>query len=188
MVVAETVQSNEAEQGYEDYQSGCDDVANDDNADVSKSLTATTESPSNQSSRLICGWKPTASSSKRVVAESNHDIKSSRIVAFALAKVENNIFTFSKKKRSISGHITNLVVLNPFRRHGIAKKLMLHVQERLTTQNKIQFISLHVREHNTSAIQLYESLGYRMVSTLPRYYQNGDNAARMELQFGNNDS
>ena len=106
-----------------------------------------------------------------------------RVVAFILAKVENNIFAFTKKNRTISGHITNLVVLDSFRRKGIAKTLMLQIQERLRSKFKTQFISLNVREKNTSAIQRYQSLHYTMVSKLPKYYKNGDNAIRMEMHF-----
>lgn len=133
--------------------------------------------------KICCGWKSknARNSSSGKVEKTKH--LSNKIVAFILAKVENNIFNICKKKRECNAHITNIVVLQRFRRQGIAKCLLLELQERLMNHSNVKVLSLNVRENNVAAIQLYQSLHYKMVYKLPNYYRNGDHAHRMELQF-----
>jgi ribosomal protein S18 acetylase RimI-like enzyme len=101
------------------------------------------------------------------------------IVGFILAKVERSMLR--SKNNHISGHITNLVVLKSRRRTGIGKRLIVHLRDRLRHSVHAKILSLHVRESNVEAIQLYSSLNFHETSRLNKYYRNGDNAIRMEL-------
>ena len=42
---------------------------------------------------------------------------------------------------------------------------------------------LETEKDNYAALNLYESLGFRRTELLPRYYQNGNSAFRLILQF-----
>ena len=80
------------------------------------------------------------------------------------------------------GLITKLCVAAAFRRRGIASLLLrrgiteLEIPSRRTAVSEIQ---LHVDASNTSARTLYESMGFRLVSLLPRYYSDSRDALLM---------
>lgn len=58
--------------------------------------------------------------------------------------------------------IFNLYVIPQFRRKGIARQLLQHI-EAWTRKQRLSRIGLHVIEWNTAARKLYESLGYSLV-------------------------
>jgi ribosomal protein S18 acetylase RimI-like enzyme len=62
-----------------------------------------------------------------------------------------------------SAFVDTLVVSEHFRRQGIARALMYHVEE-WATKLAIPVIELNVWEFNESAIRLYEELGYTTAS------------------------
>lgn len=55
--------------------------------------------------------------------------------------------------------VENVVVLNDYRRQGIAKKLMIRIEE-IAIQGKCTTILFVSSAHRTGAHKLYESLGY----------------------------
>jgi len=68
------------------------------------------------------------------------------------------------------GYIMDLCVDPDHRRQGIARALM----EMLTTAGtrlKLAFLTLEVRESNTPAISLYQSLSYQQVGLRKNYYE-----------------
>lgn len=70
------------------------------------------------------------------------------------------------------GYVTNVATLPEFRRQGVAKALINRVIE-----NKMDFLTLEVRESNAPAIALYESLGFERVGVRPHFYRNPDENA-----------
>ena len=50
-------------------------------------------------------------------------------------------------------------------------------------QGSAKGVRLEVREDNTAAIRLYESLGFALFATIDRYYEDGARALRMALAF-----
>jgi ribosomal-protein-alanine N-acetyltransferase len=70
------------------------------------------------------------------------------------------------------GWIATVAVLPEYRRHGIASALILECEKGLSTPR----IRLNVRRSNVGAIHLYKQLGYTYVSTMPAYYQDGEDA------------
>lgn len=62
-----------------------------------------------------------------------------------------------------SGHVTSISVLRPYRRLGLANKLMKQAQEAMVAHYNASFITLHVRKSNRAAISLYrDTLGFEV--------------------------
>jgi ribosomal-protein-alanine N-acetyltransferase len=72
--------------------------------------------------------------------------------------------------------IATIGVLPKWRSRGIGRALMEACESRMTTPR----IRLTVRIDNHTAIRLYESMGYRTITTLPNYYRDGAAAILME--------
>lgn len=68
------------------------------------------------------------------------------------------------------GEITNVVVDAPYRKRGIAEKMMTHML-RDASENGIQDCTLEVRVSNEAAIHLYEKLGFRGEGIRPGFYE-----------------
>jgi ribosomal-protein-alanine N-acetyltransferase len=69
------------------------------------------------------------------------------------------------------GEILNLAVLPPYRRRGVARRLLAEGVAALVADG-VREAYLEVRESNAAAISLYQSAGFRTVGLRPRYYRN----------------
>lgn len=69
------------------------------------------------------------------------------------------------------GYIANLAVRKDFRRQGVAKALLEKVIE-TAKENDLSFVTLEVRESNTSAINLYKSFGFSKQGVRKNFYRN----------------
>ena len=69
------------------------------------------------------------------------------------------------------GHILNLAVHPDYRRVGIASTLLNHITE-IFRQRGCRFLYLEVRASNSVARGFYEGLGFRIIGTRKKYYQN----------------
>ncbi len=77
------------------------------------------------------------------------------------------------------GYVTNVAVLPEYRGQGIALAL---ISENL--KNKMDFMTLEVRESNIPAIRLYEKAGFENVGIRPNFYSNpNENAIIMTKYF-----
>lgn len=70
-------------------------------------------------------------------------------------------------------HLLNITVHPAYRRQGYAKKMLVAI-ETAAKQRQIDKIYLEVRQSNQPAIQLYQSLGYKMIALRENYYPNED--------------
>jgi ribosomal protein S18 acetylase RimI-like enzyme len=61
-----------------------------------------------------------------------------------------------------TGYVKRVVVVPQLRGHGLARQLMLYIIDYARAELSIAAIDLHVWEHNTSAIRLYEALGFEL--------------------------
>ena len=78
--------------------------------------------------------------------------------------------------------LMNLAVLDSMRRRGIARTLVIHALHTGVDQGAVRAV-LEVRASNLAAQSLYQSLGFRQVTTRPQYYTNpSENAVLMELE------
>jgi len=90
------------------------------------------------------------------------------IVGMAVAELED-------KELKKVGHIWTVEVLPPYRRKGIAMKLLTELEERLRARGATECY-LEVRTDNEPAIRLYEKLGYEKVGIIRDYYGPGVDA------------
>jgi N-alpha-acetyltransferase 10/11 len=83
-------------------------------------------------------------------------------------------------EESKHGHITSLAVKRPFRRLGLAQKLMNQASYAMVECFDAQYVSLHVRKSNRAALNLYtNSLGFKILEIEPKYYADGEDAYSM---------
>ena len=81
------------------------------------------------------------------------------------------------------GYITNVAVRPEYRRQGIAGEL-LRVFHRFAEGNKMAFLTLEVRDSNTSARALYTKHGFKEVGVRKNYYDHPkEDAIIMTLEF-----
>jgi ribosomal-protein-alanine N-acetyltransferase len=75
-------------------------------------------------------------------------------------------------------HVLKVATLPPHRRTGLAGRLMELAEEHVR-ESCGESITLEVRTHNTPAIAMYASLGYRRAGIRQRYYVDGEDALIM---------
>lgn len=81
------------------------------------------------------------------------------------------------------GHITNVAVLEPFRRTGVGSRLV-EAMEAAAKQAGLVLMTLEVRKSNHAAIGLYEKYGFRTIGERKNYYQEPvENALIMTAFF-----
>ncbi|ADV22710.1 N-terminal acetyltransferase A complex catalytic subunit ard1 [Cryptococcus gattii E566] len=101
-----------------------------------------------------------------------------RIVGYILAKMEE------EPSDTPSGHVTSISVLRPYRRLGLANKLMKQSQEAMVAHYDAHHITLHVRKSNRAAISLYrDTLGFEVHGMEKSYYADGEDAYGMRYVF-----
>lgn len=84
------------------------------------------------------------------------------------------------------------IALDPrFQRRGFGKLAMIEIIKDCYSE-RVQNITLEVREHNIAAQKLYKSVGFEEILMKEHYYSNGDNALYMirkvDIINGNNTS
>lgn len=87
--------------------------------------------------------------------------------SFFLVAVENGRVTGYMGLQIFSGegYVTNVAVHPDFRRRGTAAAL---ISQQL--KNKMDFITLEVRESNAPAVSLYEKFGFEKIGVRPNFY------------------
>ncbi|MCL1977916.1 MAG: GNAT family N-acetyltransferase [Candidatus Bathyarchaeota archaeon] len=86
------------------------------------------------------------------------------IVGFVILQLEN-------QDDIIFGHIITLNVAVPFRRMGVAQKLLFECEAILRLRGVTE-CRLEVRQANYAALRLYNRLGYIEIGLLENYYGN----------------
>lgn len=113
------------------------------------------------------------------------------VVAVFPSKAEN---CFSENNTSILGyafltftsvniHVSKIAVRESFRRLGIATGLMKESLKMATSGRRCLTASLHVNPGNTPAMNLYQSLGFKLDGQLEDYYGQGRPAFKMVLDL-----
>ena len=92
-----------------------------------------------------------------LVAKANSDL-----AGFIIAQIE-------VEDDHLFGHIITINVSPKYRRKGIGTKMIKEI-EIVLKQKGIRECQLEVREDNTAAIKLYQSLGYQKMGRLENYY------------------
>jgi ribosomal-protein-alanine N-acetyltransferase len=94
------------------------------------------------------------------------------------AKIDGEIAGFIiasiyAEKKSLAGHILTIDVVPQYRRKGVGSSLMKAVEDIFRKKN-VRTSHLEVREDNSTAVKLYEKLGYRKIGKLKNYYGNAN--------------
>ena len=79
--------------------------------------------------------------------------------------------------------INNFYIIRDFQGIKLGKKFMDFIMNYFKSIN-INEITLEVRSSNKIAINLYESYGFKVITTRSNYYSNGENALLMYLMIG----
>lgn len=87
-------------------------------------------------------------------------------------------FIVAQKNPRGMGHIITIDTVARFRRHGVGSLLMQAAEDRLKSTG-CHAIVLEVAVDNAPAIAFYKRLGYFVLKTIPRYYQNRLDALMM---------
>lgn len=79
---------------------------------------------------------------------------------------------------SALGHIKDFAVHPDFRGQGVGTRLLQRTLSDLGMRG-VYSVKLEVRESNDTAIRLYQQHGFTHRRTVPRYYENGEDALIM---------
>jgi len=78
--------------------------------------------------------------------------------------------------------IMSFAVKKEFRKKGVGSKLMDEAIKRCRERGKGRLL-LEVRVSNTSAQEFYKKRGFKIISTIPSYYSDGEDAYLMCLDL-----
>ena len=90
------------------------------------------------------------------------------MIAFAIGVIEEDGV----------GHITTIGVSPEHRRRGMAKIMLLSIEQGFAVRGATT-VRLEVRTDNVGARQLYEQIGYVITQRMRRYYSTGDDGYLM---------
>lgn len=79
-------------------------------------------------------------------------------------------------------HLLKMATTKGVRRYGFAKKLLSYSREVFRNEG-FSNCFLEVSTKNTSAINLYNLMGFKVLHEKKRFYSNGENAYSMQLYF-----
>jgi len=99
-----------------------------------------------------------------LVVDSSHGIK-----AFLLGSLSS----------SVQSRVLMLAVSEDIRRRGLGTMLMRRFLEE-SYKKGTRVVSLEVRRNNRAALNLYNKLGFRIVEVISHYYNDGEDAYRMQ--------
>ncbi len=95
------------------------------------------------------------------------DETDSKVVAYA-------VFTFPADQ----AHLVTFAVHPDFRRQGIGAYLIRRLIHYVMRKGGNSVV-LEVRKSNTGAVHLYQSMGFVVIHTMPRFYPDGEDAFSM---------
>ncbi len=104
------------------------------------------------------------------------------LAEYIIAKIDDRIVGYAGFwSVSGEGQITNIAVLEKYRRNRIAYNMLLSLIDRAKELN-LETLSLEVRESNIAAINLYLGMNFKKVGIRKNYYKNPtENAVLMDL-------
>ncbi len=107
---------------------------------------------------------------------------SNPLAQYVIAKTEEKIIGYAGFWQVVDeGQITNIAVLEEYRRRKIAQQMLERLIEK-ARKMQLSVLSLEVRESNLPAISLYEKFDFEKVGIRKDYYKNPtENAVLMDL-------
>ena len=96
------------------------------------------------------------------------------LATYLVAKIDNKIVGYIGMWFVMDEcHITNIAVLEEYRRNGIGKQLVNELLKNCK-EHGTTYIQLEVRKANIPAQKLYESFGFKIDFNRKNYYKNPD--------------
>ncbi len=107
---------------------------------------------------------------------------SNPLAQYVIAKTDEKIIGYAGFWQVVDeGQITNIAVLEEYRRRKVAQQMLEILMEK-ARKMQISVLSLEVRESNLPAINLYEKFDFKKVGIRKDYYKNPtENAVLMDL-------
>ncbi len=105
------------------------------------------------------------------------------IVGYVMCRVEWGISKIESLRLRKLGHIVSIAVLPEYRGRGIGRQLLERTLQVLRDVYSCDEAYLEVRVSNTAAINLYYSLGYKVVKVAKHYYIDGEDAYVMAMKI-----
>ena len=84
-------------------------------------------------------------------------------------------------------HLTNIAVVEEFRRKSVAKQLLENILL-IVDKAKCEFLLLEVRPSNENAIAFYEKYGFKLLYQRPNYYRKPKEDAWVMVKYLENES
>lgn len=103
---------------------------------------------------------------------------------FLIAEDHHSIvgFIIGAKTSVNTARIIMLGVSDKYRRKNIGSELLNNFLKEISDQN-IKNVELEVNVKNDKAILFYQKHGFNIINTVPKFYQNGESAYIMKLNF-----
>jgi len=107
---------------------------------------------------------------------------SGKLIGYIMCKMEYGFSNFKRLGFVKKGHVVSVAVIDEHRGKGIGSEL---VNESLKGVKMRQCgeMYLEVRCSNNDAVRLYEKLGFSINQRLKTYYQDGEDAYLMAINF-----
>ena len=103
-------------------------------------------------------------------------------VGYIMCRIETGLPSLKPLELRKIGHIISIAVLPQYRGRGIGHSLIRRALEAMS-RRKAKECYLEVRVSNTTAINLYKKLGFKITKTIRGYYADGENSYRMTRQL-----
>jgi ribosomal-protein-alanine N-acetyltransferase len=103
---------------------------------------------------------------------------------FLVAELQNKVvgYVIGVIRWGFTGHILTIAVDPPYRRQGVGTALAANIVDRIRTKGAKQ-VRLEVRRSNLAARQFYLKLGFAEREEIPNYYEDGETAVIMNMNF-----
>ncbi|MBS7642198.1 MAG: ribosomal protein S18-alanine N-acetyltransferase [Candidatus Bathyarchaeia archaeon] len=105
-----------------------------------------------------------------------------KIVGYIMCREETAGFDLPRLKAKRRGHIISIAVLPEYRNRGIGKSLLAKALDSMR-ERRLEECILEVRVSNSIAINLYRKFGFEIVSQIPFYYLDGEDAYLMKAKL-----
>ncbi|MGN0382821.1 MAG: ribosomal protein S18-alanine N-acetyltransferase [Eubacterium sp.] len=103
---------------------------------------------------------------------------------YVVALDNNNIIGYCGMYKSFDeGHITNMAVVEQYRRQKIASRLLEYIFN-IVKEEGIRNITLEVRKSNYAAIELYNKFGFKTVGVRANFYEKPTEGAVIMWKYG----
>ncbi|MFX0151138.1 MAG: ribosomal protein S18-alanine N-acetyltransferase [Candidatus Hodarchaeota archaeon] len=101
-----------------------------------------------------------------------------KVIGYTMARIETGLSHFSIFHRAKKGHTVSIAIIPEYRRKGIAKRLLKESINAMIEQGANELF-LEVRVSNEAAVNLYQSLGYKILKEIRHYYRDFEGAYLM---------